>query len=551
MKRYLFQKIKEIVRQEYKTEVEEFQVEPPRQEELGDLATNVAFILSKTLRRNPQEIAQYLANLLTQHGFDATAQRGFINIRILESTVKEMTKQILQEGESFFLEKVGEGKRILVELVSANPTGPLHLGHGRIAVVGDVIARLLTAFGFDVTREYYINDAGRQVYLLGLSILYRCLEMTGRDPEDIRPTFEEEGYKGTYVMDLAKEALQIYGEELFKGDREETIRTLSQLGIRKILEEISQTLSKLDVSIDSWFSERSLVEEGRVEEVLSVLQEKGYLYEKDGAIWFKSTLFGDDKDRVLRKSTGEYTYFATDIAYHYEKYKRGYQQVVNVWGADHHGYLPRLVGALKALGIPDQWLRVEWVQMVRLFKGEEEVRMSKRAGEFVTLEELMEEVGKDAVRFIFLTRRSDTPLDFDIQLALEKSSENPVFYVQYAHARIRGVFREVKTRYGIDPDNADLGEHIQNLRDEAGIKLCKKCIFLKDTLWDAVSKLAPHIITSWLIETAKDFHNYYNHHRVMVEDRELMLSRLAVLKTVEISLKTALNLIGVSAPERM
>ena len=304
------------------------------------------------------------------------------------------------------------------------------------------------------------------------------------------------------------------------------------------------------MSFDSWFSERSLYERGLVEEVMQKLRERGYIYEKDGALWFKSSDFGDDKDRVVRKSDGSWTYFASDIAYHYQKFQRGFDKVINLCGADHHGYERRLIGALKALDIPEDWLKVEFVQMVRLISGGQEVRMSKRTGEFITLQELIEEVGKDAVRFVFLTRDSDTPLDFDIDLVKKNTTENPVFYVQYAYARIRGVFREVKERYGIDPDKEDLREYLHGLSEE-DLRLTKKCLYLRGTFEAVAKTFSPHLITYSLLELAKSFHYYYNHHRVMVEDKNLMLLRLALFKGVEITLRTAFELLGIEAPERM
>jgi len=318
-----------------------------------------------------------------------------------------------------------------------------------------------------------------------------------------------------------------------------------------MLEDIRETLNFMGVSFDSWISEREVIKSGILEEIIQKLEEKGYIYWQDGALWFKSSLFGDDKDRVLIRSDRTPTYFAGDIAYHYYKYKRGFEEVINLWGADHWGYLPRLKGALKALGIPEDWLKVEFVQMVRLFSQGKEIRMSKRTGEFVTLKELLDEVGVDAVRFIFLTKRSDTPLDFNIDLVKSNTTENPVFYVQYAYARTRGVFREVRSRFGIDPDSEKLEEWLNPLKDSQGLELMKKVLFFKDTLKDAVLSLTPHIVVYNLLEISKLFHNYYNHHRVIVEDRSLMMGRLALLKGVEIALKVGLNLIGVSAPERM
>lgn len=551
MKEVLETNIKECIKRVYGLDVNGFVIDKPREEELGDLSTNVAFLLSKELKKSPQEVAKELARALTGEKYKADAVRGFINFVFSDEYIKDEFKKLLRSGEDYFVEDLGKGKKIQVEFVSANPTGPLHLGHGRGAVIGDVLANLLKRYGFDVVREYYINDAGYQVYLLGLSILYRYKELFGRKDEKLRETFEREGYKGSYVAELAKDVKTFYGDSLLDAPQEKAIKLLSDYGMKRLLEDIKDTLELIGVKFDVWYSEKSLYEKGLVDEVIRRLREKGCIYEKDGALWFTSTLFGDDKDRVLRRSDGTYTYFADDIAYHWDKFKRGFLKVLNIWGADHHGYLPRLRGALQALGIPKDWLHVEFVQMVRLFSGGQEIRMSKRTGEFLTLKELIEDVGPDAVRFIFLTKRSDTPLDFNLDMLKEKSSENPVFYVQYAHARVRGVFREVLSRYGIDADREALEDYVDLSKETQELKLMKKVVFFKDTLKDATLRSSPHVIIYELIDLVKDFHNYYNHYRVMVEERDLMLSRLSLLKGIETALKFILKLVGVSTPERM
>ncbi len=476
-------------------------------------------------------------------GFTKLADKNKVSVTRIENN----------EEKRIYLpvEDIGKGESVQIEFVSANPTGPLHLGHGRGAVVGDVLANLLETYGYRVVREYYINDAGYQVYLLGLSVFCRYMELFGQEDAELKQVYEREGYKGSYIKKLAEDVKAFYGDALLKEERQKAIERLRDYAVKRLLEEIRDDLELLNIKFDVWYSERSLYEEGKVEQVINLLRERGYTYEKDQALWFRSTDFGDDKDRVLIRSDGTYTYFASDVAYHWEKYKRGFARVINVWGADHHGYLPRLKGALSALGVPQNWLHVQFVQMVRLFSAGQEVRMSKRTGEFVTLRELVEEVGSDAVRFTFLTKRSDTPLDFDIDLLKKKSSENPVFYVQYMHARIRGVFREVLSRFGIDADKEELNKFVYNLREEQELKLVKKAVSLKDSIKEAALRWLPHIITYELIDLAKDFHNYYNHYRVIVEDREVMLSRLALFKGIETSVKFALKLMKVSAPERM
>jgi len=541
----------ETIKALYSTEINGFSLEPPREESYGDYATNVAFLLAKSLRKNPQEIAQEIANKLSNEGLSAEALKGFINIRLKEGFLQEEFSRLFKEGSSYFFEPVERPLYMQVEFVSANPTGPLHVGHGRGAVVGDVLSRILKRFGHKVVREYYINDAGNQVYMLGLSVVYRYYELFGKEEEGLKKAFEEEGYKGKYVIRLAKDLKAFYGEKLLHMPIEEAINIAKEYAYKRLLEDIKETLDSMDVAFDVWFSERSLYEKGVVEEAIRELERRGYVYEKDGALWFKSSAFGDDKDRVLKKSDGSYTYFAGDVAYHYEKFKRGFEKVINLWGADHHGYEKRLMGALRALGIPEDWLVVEFVQMVRLISEGQEVRMSKRTGEFITLADLLEEVGKDAVRFVFLTRSSNTPLDFDIDLVKKKTSENPVFYVQYAHARVRGVFREVKERYGIDADKEALMPYVKHLSSQEDLRLIKRCLYLKDVYEGVLSTFSPHLITYALLDLAKDFHHYYNHHRVMVEDKNTMLSRLALFKGVEITLKNAFEILGINAPERM
>ncbi|MFN4319637.1 MAG: arginine--tRNA ligase [Aquificaceae bacterium] len=550
MKAKVKQALLETIKALYSIEINGFSLEPPKEESYGDYATNVAFLLAKSLRKSPHDIAQDIANRLSNEGMSAEALRGFINIRLKEVFLQEEFSKLFKDKDSYFFEPVEKPMYIQVEFVSANPTGPLHVGHGRGAVVGDVLSRILKRFGHRVVREYYINDAGNQVYMLGLSVVYRYYELFGKE-EGLKRAFEEEGYKGKYIIKLAKDLKAFYEDRLLHMPVEEAINIAKEYAYRRLLEDIKETLDSMGVAFDVWFSEKSLYEKGVVEEVIRRLYEKGYAYERDRALWFKSCAFGDDKDRVLRKSDGSYTYFAGDIAYHYDKFKRGFEKVINLWGADHHGYEKRLIGALRALGIPEDWLVVEFVQMVRLMSEGQEVRMSKRTGEFITLADLLEEVGRDAVRFVFLTRSSNTPLDFDIDLVKKKTSENPVFYVQYAHARVRGVFREVKERYGIDADKEDLTPYIKHLNSQEDLRLIKRCLYLKDIYEGVLHTFSPHLITYALLDLAKDFHHYYNHHRVMVEDKNTMLSRLALFKGVEITLKTAFEILGINAPERM
>ncbi len=582
MKEVVLSKLIEVLSSLYGVKPPNLKVEKPKDEKLGDLATNVAFLLAKDLRKNPILIAQEVSEELSKdRTFESVeAVKGFINLRFSKEFLTEEFLRLLREGESYFKEDIGRGLKVQLEFVSANPTGPLHLGHGRGAVVGDTLARLMSFYGFNVTREYYINDAGRQVYLLGVSVLYRYLELFGeeRSRPDVVEIFEREGYRGTYVVDIAKniaraverrllskegvkeakELILAYGfnfplryTESFVPKEDPQVELCSAFGLDMMMNEIREDLSSMGIEFDVWFSERSLYERGLVEELVEELRKKGFVYESEGALWLRASEFGDDKDRVLRKSDGSYTYFASDIAYHWDKFRRGFEKVINFWGSDHHGYIPRVKAALKMLGIPEDWLEVYLIQMVKLFRGGKEVRMSKRAGTFVPLRELIEDVGPDAVRFVFLTKRSDTPLDFDVDRVKEKSSENPVFYVQYAHARISGVFREVRERFGTDPEREDLSGFLQELDQEEEMRIMKKVLMLKDDLIEVTLRRDPHLITYALIDLVSDFHRYYNHHRIIGSEERLMKGRLALLKGVREALRLSLKLIGVSAPERM
>jgi len=585
MQGYLKSSVERILKEKYNLSGINFKVEKPKRKEFGDLSTNVAFLLTKTLKRNPFEIATEIAEELKKDpNFESVevAKPAFINVRFSKKFYYSVLKEILDKGFEFYKENIGLGRKVQVEYVSANPTGPLHLGHARGGVVGDVISNLLEFYGWNVTREYYVNDAGNQIRMLGLSILYRYLELvlskvyegaynaasylmappgeaTKKDKlyakistlfREIGDEFEQNGYRGEYIKELAEEVYDLYREQILELSKEEAISFLSEFGLKKMLEEIKKDLSDFGIEFDVWFSEKSLYQTKYVEKTLNFLRVKGLLYEKDGAIWFKTTEFGDDKDRVVIKSDGSYTYFASDIAYHYNKFLRGFHKVINVWGADHHGYVPRVKAAIKAFGVKEDWLEVELIQLVKLFRNGKEVKMSKRAGNFVTLRELLDEVGKDVIRFWFITKRADTPLEFDIEKAKEESSENPVFYVQYAHARISGIFREVKNRKNFDAEepfefNAEL------LNSETELELIKHLASLKDELISIAQSREIHLLPQLAVELVKQFHYYYNHYRVMVDDLELMKARLALLKAIRTALRLIFSFIGISAPERM
>ena len=510
----------------------------------GDYATNVAFLMAKAARRAPRDVAQVVARYIEDPEVEdvQVAGPGFINITMKPSWWQGIVRRILEEGPSYGSSDLGGGKRIQVEFVSANPTGPLHVGHGRGAAVGDSLCRILEKAGFEVEREYYVNDAGRQIRMLGESILARCKELKGIPVE-----FPEDGYRGDYVVELAKEALEQF-PDILDMPHHEAVDTLARWGKDKLLFQILADLKEFGVEFDSIFSEESLHREGKVAHAIEELKRRGYVYEKEGALWFESTRFGDEKDRVLVRATGEPTYFAADVAYHRDKMERGYHLCIDVWGADHHGYIPRVKAALEALGYDPDRLRVLLIQMVSLLKGGEPVSMSKRAGEIVPLRWLVEQVGVDAARFIFLTRKCDAHLDFDIEVARRQTEDNPVFYVQYAHARICSIARIAGQRgIPLDPRNGDLSL----LKEEEERELIRKLAQFPDVVESSARSLEPHRITYYLTELASLFHGYYNRFRVLVEDEALRNARFALCEAVRVVVKEGLRLLGVSAPEVM
>ncbi|BAT72531.1 arginyl-tRNA synthetase [Thermosulfidibacter takaii ABI70S6] len=510
----------------------------------GDYATNVAFLLSKQLKKPPREIALQIAEKL-QHPFIEkvdVAGPGFINITMNESWWHSIVKKVLDLQQDYGNLAIGEGKRIQVEFVSANPTGPLHVGHGRGAAVGDSLARILKKAGYQVEKEYYINDAGRQIRMLGESIWARCMELKGEKVE-----FPEDGYHGSYIVDLAKEILETSPEVLEK-PKDEAVQHLADWGKEKLFKKIIEDLKVFNVTFDSFFSEKKLHESGEVAKAIEELKQKGFIYEKEGALWFKSSEFGDEKDRVVVRANGEPTYFAADIAYHRNKMERGYDLCIDVWGADHHGYIPRVKAAIAALGYNPDKLQVLLIQMVNLLRDGKPVVLSKRAGEIVTLRSLIDEVGTDATRFIFLTRKCDSHLDFDIEVAKRQTEENPVFYVQYAHARICSIKRTAEERdIALSLENPNLSL----LQEDEEKELMRKIAQFPDVIESCARSLEPHRLTYYLAELASQFHAYYNKLRVLVEDEALRKARYALCEAVRIVIKEGLSLLGVSAPEAM
>ena len=547
IKRVIRSKVKEVLESLYPEHKDTpFEVEVPKNEAFGDYSTNVALVLKGKVGKNPREIAQNFVNRLSKEYYFnklEIAGPGFINFWIAEDFYRKNLRNLLKKGDEFFKLDLGKGQRVLLEFVSANPTGPLHIGHGRGAAYGDSIARILAQGGFSVVKEYYINDQGTQMNTLGKSVYLRAKELTGEKIE-----FPEDGYQGAYIYDIAKLALEKY-PNLLSLSEDEAIALCRDLAIEVILEDIRRDLETFRVSFDSWYSERTLFERGIVTRVLKLLEERGLTYEKDSALWFRAKDFGDEKDRVLRKSTGDYTYFASDIAYHYEKFfERGFDLCINLWGADHHGYVPRLKAAMKALGVPEEKLRIILIQMVNLLEGKELKSMSTRRGEFVELKELISEVGTDAVRFIFLSRSSDSPLDFDVELTKKQSQENPVYYVQYAHARICSVFAKAEEK-GIKPNI--LEANLALLQEKEELKLLKLIDHFDDVLESSILQLAPYKITYYLMDLASAFHDYYTKYRIIQDDEDLTQARLALCEGLRRVLKQGLDLLGVSAPEKM
>jgi arginyl-tRNA synthetase len=530
----------------------EYVIEVPGNSGHGHFATNLPLLLAASQKRRPMDLASaIMENLHAGEGMlekVEVAGPGFINFTIRPAAWQRLLGRIIAAGKDYGRSSLGAGQRILMEFVSANPTGPLHLGHGRGAALGDTLCRILAFTGHEVVREFYINDAGVQVHLLGQSIYSRWRQMA-----DLHHAFPENGYHGDYVIDLAR---QIAGQiPLETMDPDEAVQRCAVLGKEKMLEEIRRDMKEFRVAFDVWSSESALYESGLIEKSLDSLRAKGQLYQREGATWIKTSLYGDDKDRVIKKSDGQYTYFASDIAYHLEKWKRGFSKVVNIWGADHHGYIQRMKSALKANGIQDQWLGVLLIQLVRLFKGGEELKMSKRAGIYVTLKELVEEVGVDAVRFVFLTKHHDSPLDFDMDLVKRQDSDNPVYYVQYAHARICSILRKAASVELACP--SDPAEVLQWLVLEEELALIRFMNEFPPLLEVISTTMEPHRLTYYLTDLASLFHKYFNAgtkepgKRIVGEEKRLSLARLSLAQGVRQVLSTGLDLLGIQAPVRM
>jgi len=560
--------------------LEQIQIDHTKDKKFGDFSSNIAMVLAKPMGLQPRDLAQQLVECISHPSLlkMEIAGPGFINFYMDPAQQSTVITQAITQKEHFGRSNIGAGKRIHIEFVSANPTGPLHVGHGRSAAFGAAVADLLAAVGYEVHREYYVNDAGRQMHILATSTWLRYLELCGE-----KFTFPSNAYKGEYVIDLAKQAHLTYGDrfhlaaaQVFQGvpadegqpdgDKDAHIDGLIKnaktlLGKERyeqifavakddILADIQKDLAEFRVVYDEWFSEQSLVNDGAFEIALEALKEKACIYEADGALWFRATDFGDEKDRVLIKENGDRTYFANDIAYHVNKYRRGFDQVIDVLGADHHGYVPRIQAVLQALGHGDKDFSALLVQFAILYRGDERVQMSTRSGSFVTLRELREEIGNDAARFFYVMRKNEQHMDFDLELAKSQSNENPVYYIQYAHARICSVFRQLAEKaltHSIDEG----AKHLSLLTTPHEVALIDQLSRYPDTLAMAAKFYEPHSLANYLRLLANDFHAYYNAHPFIVEDANLRHARLSLILAVQQGLRNGLGLLGVSAPEKM
>ncbi|MCL5292612.1 MAG: arginine--tRNA ligase [Actinobacteria bacterium] len=525
-------------------EVPEVQMERPREKAHGDWATNIALTSAARAKLPPRKLAETIVENLpvdaSVSGVEV-AGPGFINFRLSNAWLHEVVRAVDVEGESFGRSNFGGGLKVNLEFVSANPVGPMHVGHGRWAAVGDTLANVFSATGHDVTREFYINDYGSQMNIFASSVAARYAELLGAEVE-----FPENGYRGEYIRDIAREIISRDGDGYLSLSTEEREAIFKETAYRQVLTHIKKTLHTMGVDFDIWFSERTIHESTEIKKTIDFLRKRGYIYEAEGATWFKAKAFGEEKDRVLIRENGEPTYFAADIAYHKDKLDRGYDLMIDIWGADHHGYVARMKAAVQALGHPRDKLEVILGQLVNLMRGGEPVRMSKRTGEMVTLDELVDEVGRDAVRFLFLMRSTDTALDFDIELAKEKSNENPVYYVQYAHARISSILR-----YAAEESAAANKSDYSLLNEAPELDLIRKIAEWPEVLEGAARIRSPHFLTRYAHELASSFHYFYTRCRVVTEDAALTAARIGLVKTAQTLLRIVLKLLGVSAPERM
>ncbi|HDT9059696.1 TPA: arginine--tRNA ligase [Staphylococcus pseudintermedius] len=546
VKQTLIQEIEKSIQQANIVEsIPEIKIEIPKDTKNGDYATNIAMVLTKLAKRNPREIAQLIVDHLDTEAAHVKkidiAGPGFINFYLDSSYLNAVIDQALELDTQFGRVAESKNKKILVEYVSANPTGDLHIGHARNAAVGDTLCNILDAAGYDVTREYYINDAGNQITNLAKSIEARYLQHLGQKAE-----MPADGYHGQDIKNIGADLAKKQPNLMDLSD-DERLKTFRQLGVDYEMAKLKQDLADFNIHFDNWFSETSLYEKGEIKAVLERMKENGYTYEQDGATWLRTTDFKDDKDRVLIKKDGTYTYFLPDIAYHYDKFQRGNDNLINLFGADHHGYINRLKASLETFGVDSDRLEIQIMQMVRLMQDGEEVKMSKRTGNAITLREIMDEVGIDAARYFLTMRSADTHFDFDMALAKEQSQDNPVYYAQYAHARICSILRQAEAQgYQVEK-----GDDYQTITNDKAIELLKKVAEFEPMIEGAAEARAPHRVTNYIQDLAAHFHKFYNAEKVLTEDQAKTKAHLALIDAVRITLRNALQLVGVTAPEQM
>ena len=523
-------------------------VEKPKDEKMGDFACNIAMTLARSERKNPKVIAQIIERHIEKGtaGLDSVeiAGPGFLNLKMSRKFFLDRLADAVEQRNDFGKSNVGQGTKIMIEFVSANPTGPLHIGHGRGAAVGDALARILKKAGYDLKTEYYVNDVGNQMNILGRSTWLRYLELLGNDAD-----FPEDHYRGEYIKDIAQMAIDQHGKKFFDKPEGECVPFFKELAKDNILEGIKKDLSNFRVTFDNWFSEQSLYENNSVEGAIEWLRNEGHVYDKDGAVWLKSSAFDDDKDRVIVKKTGEKTYFCSDIAYHQNKIKRGFKKLINLMGADHHGYVPRMEAVLQAMGYDKNIFKILLIQFVSLLRGGEKVAMSTRSGEFETLSDVVNEVGVDAARYYFLMRSSDAHLDFDLELAKQETSENPVFYIQYAHARICSIFRGAEEKGIQFPGNGSID--LSLLVEDEEFSIIKAILAFPEVVEKSAIALEVHRISHYLLDLVSRFHGYYSRHRVISDDVPLTLARLYLLDGLRITIRNGFDLMGISVPEKM
>jgi len=526
----------------------EIVVEKPKDEKMGDFSTNVAMALARSERKNPKVIAESVARYI-KNGSNYLSQveiagPGFINLKMSNEFFLERLKNAVKQGDGFGQTDVGQGTKVMIEFVSANPTGPLHVGHGRGAAVGDALGRILKKAGYDLSTEYYINDVGNQMNFLGRSTWLRYRELLGEAIE-----FPDDHYRGEYIKNIANEIVEQKGDEFLSKPEEECLPFFRKFAKDNILKGIEKDLAEFRVNFDNWFSEQSLYEDNSVERAIEWLKGKGHIYEKDGAVWLKSSAFNDDKDRVIVKQTGEKTYFCSDIAYHQNKISRGFKRLINLMGADHHGYVPRMEAVLEAMGYDKKTFKILLIQFVSLLRAGEKVSMSTRAGEFETLADVVSEVGVDVARYYFLMRSSDTHLDFDLELAKKETPENPVFYIQYAHARICSIFRTAEEKGVVWNRSNEV--NLAPLVEEEEFGIIRAVLAFPEVVEKSARAMEVHRIPHFLLDMVSRFHGYYSRHRVISDDKALTLARLFLLDSIRITIRNGFELMGILAPEKM